>query len=609
MTHSGRAYLLVPVIYTGVIFGLLFLQFSGGERFSRSVGPLTLHATRGATSDEGIPEVRELELAFDGLSFMFDEENGLIVETASDLSDKRVTGYEVRDDGFRLRFEDGFRLSFVISADPTRELQIRLDIPSDPAGLRQVSIPYSFSGEPMTAPTQPVSFVTLTVEDQEYYFTTPPQASIDLGNRRIVLRPEAAGQAVRYVRATEGDPARIAGWFDDETLAISDEDFRATIDRFVDAAYEGWSVGRYDAIRVAWRGPGGVTRFSEEALTAYLSEAWVRDDYDRAFAEMRRARDLHPDSLTLLSSTFLGNLREVRSVFLESDRLEAEAIGEQIAAEDFTVFRRAGLFGFAADRGSEELYTALLDLTTGMDPRRLDVVSAVGLLRNLHLHPLPDQRAEELRERMSDLIESALLGSIVSTDDGFYLQTSPGQIDLEQTVIAGLILEAYGQSLTDRPITNAGRNLVTAVLDRADANGVIPSTLLVRGDTVETADGQLVPESIYPLLARGGAYPRQRSLYRAAGSGHWIWSSVDVTPIRVDETEWRFGLTYPRLRTHYIIVQGVPVFQRMELFGQTWRDAPDFEVYSKGRHFNSETNTLMIKYYDDSVSREFVLFL
>ncbi len=598
----------MPVIYTGVIFGLLFLQFSGGERFSRSVGPLTLHATRGTASDDGIPEVRELALVFDGLSFHFDEENGLIVETASDLSDKRVNGYEMRDDGFRLRFEGGYVLSFVISTDPTRELQIRLDIPPDPGALRRVSIPYSFSGEPVSAGAQPVSFATMTVEDQDYYFTAPPRAGIDLANRRIVLQPQAAGQAIRYVRAAEGDPALVAGWFEEDAIAISDERFAATVERFVDAAYEGWSAGRYDPTRVAWRGPGGLTRFSEEALTAYLAEAWARDDYDRAFAEMRRAQDLHPDELTLLSSTFLGNLREVREVFLESDRREAAVISEQVAAEDLTVFRRAGLFQFAADRGGEELYTQLLSLASRMDLRRLDVPSAIGLLRNLYVDPLPDGRAGDLRARAAGLMESAVLSSIVRTDEGFYVQTSPGQIDLAQSALAGIVLTAYGSSRSDRTMTTAGRNLITAVLDRADVHGMIPSTLLVRGETVEAADGQLAPESIYPLLVRDGAYPRQRSLYREAGSGHWIWSSVDVTPIRIDESEWRFSLTYPRLRTHYLLLQGVPAFQRMELFGQTWRDAPDFEIYSKGRHYNTETNTLLIKYYDDSVRREFVMF-
>ncbi|TFH04731.1 MAG: hypothetical protein E4H09_03170 [Spirochaetales bacterium] len=67
------------------------------------------------------------------------------------------------------------------------------------------------------------------------------------------------------------------------------------------------------------------------------------------------------------------------------------------------------------------------------------------------------------------------------------------------------------------------------------------------------------------------------------------------------------SLEYPRLRTHFLLFQGVPEFRQMELFGQTWRDAPDFEIYSKGRHYKGETNTLMIKYYDDSTRRDIAI--
>ncbi|MFW5688879.1 MAG: hypothetical protein ACOC1U_04830, partial [Spirochaetota bacterium] len=126
--------------------------------------------------------------------------------------------------------------------------------------------------------------------------------------------------------------------------------------------------------------------------------------------------------------------------------------------------------------------------------------------------------------------------------------------------------------------------------------------------TVETSDGVVPPEALYPLLAEAPAYPRQVSLYEEVGSGHWVWTIVPVTPVRLTEGEWRFELTYPRLRTFFLTFQGIPEFTRMELFGQTWRNAPDFEIYSKGRHYNDETDTLMIKYYDDSVRREVVVF-
>jgi hypothetical protein len=56
------------------------------------------------------------------------------------------------------------------------------------------------------------------------------------------------------------------------------------------------------------------------------------------------------------------------------------------------------------------------------------------------------------------------------------------------------------------------------------------------------------------------------------------------------------------------MITGVREFDRLELFGQTWRDAPDFEIYSKGRHYDPETETLMIKYYDDSVQRDIVIY-
>lgn len=599
---------MVPVIYIGVIFGLFFLQFSGGERFSRSVGPLILQATRGTPSDDGSPAVRDLSLTFDGLGFTFAEESGLFVQTDDELIDLRIAGYDVRDDGFRLRFDRGYSVAFLIATDPVRELQIRLELPPDRTGIREISIPYTLSGTPVGVRAPLASFVAIEVEDQEYYFTAPPRALIDVENQRIVMTPDSADQAVRYIRAADGDPGRVTRWFEDEAVAIGSAAYETTIRRYIDAAYHGWASGRYDSARVAWRKPGGVTRFTEEALTAYLAEAWVRGEYDRAFGEMRRAVDLHPGGLGLLSSTFLGNLRQVRTVFLEEDRARAARVAELVAAEDATVFRMPGLFRFAADRGSEALYSQLLELAGGLDLRQLDPETALGVLRNVYLESPPDQRAEQLRPTFADLVEPIILSSIVRAADGFYLQTSPGQVDVAQSVLAGAILDALGTERADPTIVSAGRNLVTAALARADANGILPAALLVHGDVAETGGGQVAPETLYPILVSNTAYPRQLSLYRELGSGHWIWTSVDITPERLDDSEWRFSLTYPRLRTHYLIFQGVPPFGRMELFGQTWRDAPDFEIYSKGRHYSAQSNTLMIKYYDDSVQRRISLF-
>ena len=73
----SRTYLVVPVVYIGVIFLLLFLQFSGGERLTRTIGNLTLTVTHTATSEGGERGVRDTSVSYSGLQFEFNDNDGL----------------------------------------------------------------------------------------------------------------------------------------------------------------------------------------------------------------------------------------------------------------------------------------------------------------------------------------------------------------------------------------------------------------------------------------------------------------------------------------------------------------------------------------------------
>jgi hypothetical protein len=606
MRQSGRALFLVPIVYVAVILGLLFLQFSGGERFTRSVGPLTLRATRGGTAEDGSTIITSVDLSFEGMTFAFQEDQGLIVERRSDVTDELVTGFEVLDTGFAIQFEEGYVLSFLAGLEP-RELRIVLtnDTPGEDA--REYSIPFALDILPADR-GEAMSFATLTREDGEYYLTAPPDAVIDLANEKFVLAPSALGQTIRYVEATEGDPGRIAELFQDESLTITDREYEALVGGYVDAAYEGWRGSRYRSAGLAWEQGEGAVAFAEDTLTAYLAEAWDRNEYERAYGEMRRATDLHPGDLTLLSSPFLGNLREIREETLAADALRAAELRDRVATSDLTIYRQPDLFRFAADRGGASLYDELLTFTDAVELRALDVQSAIGLLANLYLDPPQDSRAADLALRAVDLIQASVLGAIVDTPDGFFIQSAPGQLDMRLTVTAGVTLTTYGASRGDQLITRIGRNLVASVLEQSNASGLVPASLLLRGDVAEDGGGTLRPEEIYPILADNNAYPHQVTISTELGPGHWIFTVAGVRTIGLNDESWEFEFTYPRLRTHYILMQGIPNFERMELFGQTWRNAPDFEIYSKGRHYNEESETLMIKYYDNSVTRPVRIF-
>ncbi|MEE8441181.1 MAG: hypothetical protein V3S41_05620 [Spirochaetia bacterium] len=617
-TRISKAYLLVPVIYIGVIFGLLFLQFSGGERFSRTFGPLSLRATRNVTSEPGEPTVRGLNVEFNGLLFDFEDGTGLIVETADELLEVPVHGFTQIAGGFLVEFTGGFLFSFTAAEDPVPEVQLTLTMPEstvtvgesvfEPSKITEISIPFRFVGNAVPGGAERASFVTVTREKDEYFFTAPPGALIDPVNEKIVLTPAASGRAIRYVEAVAGNPSTVLGWFTDGAYDMSTAEYDRAVEQFVSAAYAGWTSGRYNASSLTWDGPGGFAEFSESTLVAYLAEAWRRDDYDRAFAEMRRAEGIHSESLGLLSSAYLGNLEEVFSRLATNDAATVQDIRSDLDEERSTIFRMPDLFLFAADRGDAGLYDRLVDFAGRVDLRTADVTTAVGMLSNhlLSQHPLDSSR--RATERFTGLVDALLLGSILQVDGMFFLQSAPGQIDVALSAVAGKAIAELGAQTDEPTLVAIGRNLVVSVTEIADEFGMLPASLVVRGDSVEADNGFIAPEEIYPVIADNPNYPREVSFAEEAGPGTWAWTTVGFTPTRISETEWRITLDYPRLRTHFLVISGVPEFDRLELFGQTWRNAPDFEIYSKGRSYDPESKTLMIKYYDDSVRRDIVIY-
>ena len=617
-TRFNKTYLLVPVVYIGVIFGLLFLQFSGGERFSRTLGPISLRATRNAMSEAGEPTVRGLNVEFNGLAFEFQDERGLVVQTADLLLEVPVHGFVQVDSGFVVEFAGGFLLSFAVAEDPVPEVQLILTVPDgaitvgetsiQSSDIVQLVIPFRFVGNAVPDGPDRASFVTVARGADDFFFTAPPDALIDPTNEKILLKPAASGRAIRYVEAVAGDPGTVLGWFAGGGYDMSSAEYERAVEQYVNAAYAGWTSGRYNASSLTWDGPSGFAEFSERTLVAYLAEAWSRDDYDSAFAEMRRAADLHPESLGLLSSVYLGNVAEIAAELETIDAATAADIRSDLDEGRTTVFRIPELFLFAADRGGPGLYDSLIQYASQVDLRSVDVTTAVGMLGNYIIAQHPNDSSRRATERFVELVDTLLLGSIVQADGKFFLQSAPGQIDVALSAVAGKAIAKLGAERDESTLVAIGRNLVVSVLNTADEFGMLPASLVIRGDSLQANDGFIPPEVIYPVIAENPSYPREVSLADEIGAGAWAWTAVGFRPARISESEWRITLDYPRLRTHFLMIRGVPEFDRLELFGQTWRNAPDFEIYSKGRNYDSESETLMIKYYDDSVRRDIVIY-
>lgn len=607
-TRSGRAYLLAPLIYLAVIVGLLFLQFSSGERFARTVGAMSVSGSRFTPSEGDGVGIRSVRLAFRGLILEFGEDTGLIVETSTELIELPPVDIAYGENEVVILFGNDVEL---VARDMSREygeLHVRFDIGAYAGQASRVSVPFQLNSNATALSEEPGSIVSVQAGDHTYFFTTPGRSVIDPANRKIVLTGANAEQTVRYVQASTDGRSVVNTYFRDGDLWIGAGDMETIIDDFVAAAYQGWSDGRYVGSSATWRTPDGTSAFSEKTLVAYLAEAWSRGEYERAFAEMRRAADLHAPKIGLLASVYIGSLDRARRQFVAADAAEAERIRNLVASTDPRVFETPDLLQFAAGHIGLDAYETLLEFAVTVPLTSVEVRTAVGMVREHVLSPAPDLRADEATARFVQLIEDRILPALVHADGGFFVQTSPGQVDVMTSLIAGKALETDGMVRNNEQLTMIGRNLVRSVIERAGTYGLLPATLHVRGGSVEREEGWIDPAAVYPLLVDNPNYPHERTLLDSGVAGAFIVSAVPVSPVEITDQSWRFRLSYPRLRTHYVIVHGAPTISRMELFGQDWRDASDFEAYSKGRHYVTASRTLLVKYYDDSTQRDMVLY-
>ncbi len=602
-----KAYFFIPAVYIVILLGLVALQFATTQRFSDARQGLSLSGRRELHTDMERAPIRELQLSYRGIIFAFSTENPLTIrDTENTERHLTLVGYTPLDNGFEVHFSDDISVRFAVVGEELNELAVQPFLPQDPAPAVELFLPYQFaSGASGSLDSSGVFEVNHN--GRGFYLAAPPRARINEPERRIELPGDVDLQTVRYYAAPIEVESVTERFFQDGEFEISSQAYLAARNAYIDTAYRGWGDTRFNGGSGTWTRLGATPAFDERILTAYLAEAWYRNDYTGAFNDMRRAADQHPNEVGLLSSPFLGDLNTVRARFLEADSARASELLRRVRNNDVGVFRTPHILQFARDRAGSELLQGLMAMAERIDPRELDMPTAIGVFRaavesrNLGLGMATPM------SRFLSIAEEQILPEIIRVEEGFFLRTGTGQIELEHSVRAGVLLNELGEMQDNAVLRRAGRNLVSSALSLADQEGFLPRILLVRSNELHGSEGGLGPEELYEDIHENPNYPYFISLHGELGPGSWVYTIADFDPVEQVQNETRFTLRYPRNRTHYIIMQGIDPFAEMELFGQVWRNDPFFESYIKGRNYVASSRTLLIKYNDNSVERDIII--
>lgn len=608
-TRKIRRYVITPVFYVALIFGLLYLQYSGTLTVRRSIGDLRFVGTLVAGEDETSHDISAATVEFAGILFHFSEDRPLTIE-----GDHTITlipeRYDIQEKELTITFSDGSAIRFEVALDSPADLHVV------PVGTEawprdaQLLIPWEPAPEttlnPRNASTPDIFDVAYG--DRSLFLSVPPQSVVEPSEGYMTISLSAGSRLIRYAERVDTETDVIQTAFGDGQRQIGDSFYAGSIDRYIDVAFQGWGSTRYNGGSGTWSMRDGSPRFSEEILTAYLAEAWRRNQYTTAFNQMRRAADQHSDQIGFLSTVFLGNLREVTNRFIAADQQRSVALTSRISAGDPSVFREPDLVPFAALRGSESLYEDVMEFARTVDFREVDIKAAIGMFGAAVSGDHPSDESRAAFRRFEAIAEERILPAIRQFDDVFFVQSTPGEIDVLYSIRAGVHLERYGRRTGEILYVTVGRNLVLSGLQLADNRGFLPHRLFFGEEELDRQEGSFGPEDLYTDLTDNPAYPRMIPLYDELGHGSFIWTVADFTGIDIGSDQYSFSLEYPRNRTHYILMQGIPQFESMILFNLQWRNDPSFELYIKGRHYEAQSETLMIKYTDDSVAGDIILF-
>jgi hypothetical protein len=602
--------MVVPFVYVAVIFTLLYLQFSGNLTVRRTLGPLQFTGTLEAGEDDIGYSITAARLEFAGLIVELSADSPVIIRVPDGEDEILVPiGYRVEDEYILIELDDASILRFEVLSRETMELQI---VPEGSDQWPQdgtLVLPWRFApGVRLGAESVTGQLVRdIRVNDRYYFFSVPARSTIELNTQIVELPLDQSLRMIRFAEQISRDVDIIATAFSDGQRRITDEFYRGAISQFRDVAYLGWSTTRLNAGSGTWAMRDASPRFSEEVLTAYLAEEWDRGQFVTAFNQMRRAADLHPDQIGRLSAVFLGNLRAVWPAAIAEDERQAEALAARIARDDVSVFHREDLLEFAALRGNEEVFRDALRLASEVSLHDIDVPLAISLAAThvLSSHPTADSRSTT--RRFLELFDDVVLPAVRQFDERFFIETGQNEIDPRVSLRAGVALERSGRMEGNQLHVTVGRNLVLSVLQLADSNGFIPRLIFFDESGIQRQEGAFGPEEIYQILIDNPSYPRMVSLYDEVGAGTYIWTLVPFPEIDISPDQWSFTLEYPRNRTHFVLIRGVPRFGTLNLFNLVWRNDPSFELYIKGRHYDAATQTLMIKYTDDSVRGDIII--
>ncbi|GMO38583.1 MAG: hypothetical protein Ta2F_14940 [Termitinemataceae bacterium] len=631
--------ILLKIVGFAALYAVMFvvislLQFAWQGSFSRQLGNLRVSGTfagkdlagaqreqKPASSYSGLldddPHASGKEyfvsdgvgVFFGGLEFFLSstELYGLVyVDSQNTKHPLKPDIMTLSTEAVRFKLQNSIEISFYIQReDDVEELIISTIMPEDVRGLE---VPYRPSLKARTkinaGSGTSNSSMYVNYSGSDYMFD---RAILDTSRRVIILSNKNPIIVYRIV---------------------PDEKQSNPADFIISGAME---KTRYDELLAKWCGKALVNleqqvfngTNNEEIITAYVAETARRGSYQSATDNIPESFT-SSQSRTFLSAPFLGRLDLGLRTLKTSDRNIMDTYSELLKDKPLDFFKSERALEYIALRDRDTVFDTAVEFETAIPPSSItfDLCASVfedwwtwwqwkqerqstnNVDKAANANPF-DPLVAEAKRILAQL-------AVMDSEHKTMFMVQDKTVDVLYNLRLGIAVAAYGEASKKSEWAAIGRSLVLSALSFAADNGTLRSIFDYTeiqnpentGLNAQQSSFSFVPRTnsdtittatIYKILRFSDYYPHAVG----AGSvynGVWIWTISPVVAASYQQNVLDIAVSFPVDQAHYLLINGVGPFSKIQMRDTDYRSDPQFERYaSHGWAYSASERTLLLK--------------
>lgn len=593
-TTVSRRFYSVVLIYVLLALTFLFLHLFRMERISGITGNLRFTGYNTRSTLRYPEQIRQIKLYFNGIELSFSPFHRLKAVTSDGISHPlQLESMEQEGQTVLLHFSNDVTLRF-ISDTHSKKVTLSPELPLTIPPMEQLLLPSQWMDGFELVEEEGLFQLVKAEEELSYYLTAPANTVLEGPNNRMVV--DVSNNILRDIVLEEtltGTGRTLTDWYEKEgdgelqgILVSEIQDYRNDVFLSIRGRMENNGELTH---------PENGTYFSERALTAVMTEALDRNQYQSIQRDLGAHTARNRARLSYRSAPYLGDIVVQGSAMVSSDWRLLTQVKPGLEQSDFAFFQYNDLYSFFGTQlglyNEQSRLTELAWNSTIEGDNFLYQLNRIEYLLESRRNTDQSFSVEELENQLQEIF----LSNVFWIREDLLLFDQQGVAQMEASLRLGAMLYRNADIL-DTPLwTAAGIKMILSVLKYSDELAYLPEELIYNSSGEPEIQGEIPPENAYEILSFSPFTARREDLREQLGPGSWAYTAAEKFSLTSTPRETIINVDFPVDHAHHMVIRGVKPFYNIYLHGIRWNSDRNFQHYSDGWLYDADKNILYIK--------------